>query len=78
MLGFAFKANTKDTRNSSSIKICKDLIEEGAILSIYDPKVSKNQIERDLVISPVDLSEDKEKKYWINYIILIMTYIDII
>ena len=48
VLGFAFKANTNDTRNSACIKICKDLIEEGAFLSIYDPKVVKDQIERDL------------------------------
>ena len=46
----AFKANTNDTRNSACIKICKDLIEEGAFLSIYDPKVVKDQIERDLGI----------------------------
>ena len=39
ILGFAFKANTNDTRESPSINICKDLIEEGATLHIYDPKV---------------------------------------
>ena len=48
ILGFSFKANTNDTRNSACIKICKDLLEEGAFLSIYDPKVSKRQIEEDL------------------------------
>ena len=40
--------------NSACIKICKDLIEEGAFLSIYDPKVDKDQIERDLGISNYD------------------------
>ena len=50
ILGFAFKANTNDTRESASIQICKDLIEEGAILSIYDPKVLKAQIIKDLKI----------------------------
>ena len=44
ILGFAFKANTNDTRFSPAINICKDLIEEGAILSINDPKVSKDQL----------------------------------
>ena len=48
ILGFSFKANTNDTRNSASIQICKNLIEEGAILSIYDPKVDRNQIDKDL------------------------------
>ena len=50
ILGFAFKANTNDTRESAAIKICKDLLEEGAILSISDPKVEKEQIETDLGI----------------------------
>ncbi len=48
ILGFAFKANTNDTRESSAIKICKDLLEEGAILFIHDPKVKESQIEYDL------------------------------
>ena len=48
ILGFAFKANTNDTRESAAIQICKDLIEEGAILSIHDPKVKKAQIIKDL------------------------------
>ena len=48
ILGFSFKANTNDTRNSPCIDICNDLLEEGAFLSIYDPKVSKEQIEKDL------------------------------
>jgi UDPglucose 6-dehydrogenase len=48
VLGFAFKANTNDTRESAAIQICKELLEEGAILSIYDPKVSRKQIKRDL------------------------------
>ena len=48
ILGFAFKANTNDTRESPAIQICKDLIEEGADLKIFDPKVNKSKIENDL------------------------------
>ena len=48
ILGFAFKANTNDTRESASINICRDLIEEGALLYIQDPKVSPLQISIDL------------------------------
>lgn len=48
ILGFAFKANTNDTRESAAIDICKNLLEEGGNLRIYDPKVSKQQIEKDL------------------------------
>ena len=46
ILGLAFKANTNDTRESPAIKICEDLIEEGAILKIYDPKVKESQIKK--------------------------------
>ena len=51
ILGFAFKANTNDTRESSAIKICKDLLEEGANLFIHDFKVESKQITRDLGIA---------------------------
>ena len=42
--GFSFKADTNDTRESSAIQISKDLLDEGANLIIYDPKVSKEQV----------------------------------
>ncbi len=48
ILGFSFKANTNDTRESAAIKICEDLLEEGAILRIHDPKVNQGQISNDL------------------------------
>jgi len=48
VLGFAFKANTNDTRESPAIRICQDLLEEGAQLAIYDPKVERARIQADL------------------------------
>ena len=48
ILGFAFKAKTNDTRESAAITICKDLLDEGAILNIHDPKVKPSQISMDL------------------------------
>lgn len=48
ILGFAFKKDTNDTRESSSIYICRDLLEEQAELHIYDPKVKEAEIRRDL------------------------------
>ena len=48
ILGFAFKANTNDTRESPAISICQDLVKEGAILSIHDPKVDPDLIIRNL------------------------------
>ena len=54
ILGFAFKANTNDTRESAAIQICRDLLEEGAFLIIHDPKVYQNQIEIDLNRRSID------------------------
>ena len=48
IFGFAFKKNTNDTRESPSIKICKELLNEGANLLIYDPKVNCSQMIKDL------------------------------
>ena len=59
ILGFAFKSNTNDTRESAAINICKDLLEEGAILNIHDPKVEKWQISRALESKCLNLSDYK-------------------
>ncbi|MCT0212397.1 MULTISPECIES: nucleotide sugar dehydrogenase [unclassified Synechococcus] len=48
VLGFAFKADTNDTREAPAIRICLDLLEEGAHLAIHDPKVGGGQISSDL------------------------------
>ena len=50
IFGFAFKADTNDTRESPAIRICNILLEEGAQLAIYDPKVTSVQIKKDLKI----------------------------
>lgn len=44
ILGFAFKADTNDIRESPAIEICKNLINEGARLYIHDPKVHKDDL----------------------------------
>ena len=49
IFGFSFKANTNDTRESPSINISKDLLQEGAKLSFYDPKVNEKQILNEFV-----------------------------
>lgn len=48
IFGFAFKKDTGDTRESSSIVICAKLLEEDAMLRVYDPKVTKEQAIMDL------------------------------
>tara|TARA_B100001057_G_scaffold500673_1_gene617055 strand:- start:2091 stop:3497 length:1407 start_codon:yes stop_codon:yes gene_type:complete len=48
ILGWAFKKNTNDSRESASINICRDLIKKNANINIYDPLVSKDRIFLDL------------------------------
>ena len=42
ILGFAFKADTGDTRESPAIKICRELYNEKADLIVSDPKATLN------------------------------------
>ena len=48
ILGWAFKANTNDSRESSSIYVAKNLIDSGLELHIYDPMVTEERILSDL------------------------------
>ena len=48
ILGWAFKANTNDSRESPAIYVAKKLFKAGAILEIYDPMVSKETVFRDI------------------------------
>lgn len=47
--GWAFKKDTNDSRESPSIAVAAGLLSENAHLSIYDPKVSEEQIIADLM-----------------------------
>ena len=48
LLGWSFKKNTNDTRESSSIYIAYDLICSGFKITIYDPQVKHAKIIKDL------------------------------
>jgi UDPglucose 6-dehydrogenase len=47
-LGWAFKKDTNDTRESAAIYVADDLINEQASIAVYDPKVFGNKIQSDL------------------------------
>ena len=49
ILGFAFKKDTNDTRETAAIAICRDLLAEGARVHVYDPQVSEEQIRADVL-----------------------------
>ena len=65
ILGWAFKANTNDSRESAAIKVSEILYQAGASLIIYDPKVQKKSILNDI---ETNWSNSKSKKnIKINY-----------
>ncbi len=55
VLGFAFKKDTNDTRESAAISVVRGLLEENATVVVYDPKVPAEEIKRDV------LGADKEE-----------------
>lgn len=48
VLGWAFKKDTNDTRESAAIYVTSSLMEENASIHVYDPKVENYQIIGDL------------------------------
>ncbi|KAI9239150.1 UDP-glucose 6-dehydrogenase [Podila verticillata NRRL 6337] len=63
LLGFAFKKDTGDTRESAAITMCSYLIQEHARIAIYDPKVSAKQIHMDLTEPGVGTNEAEVNKH---------------
>jgi UDPglucose 6-dehydrogenase len=51
VLGFAFKKDTNDTRESPAISVCRDLLGEHAKLAIYDPRVPPEKIFTELSVA---------------------------
>lgn len=60
-LGWAFKKDTNDTRESAAIYVADDLISEQAIIAVYDPKVEKKQILFDLDYLQTRSSEENNE-----------------
>lgn len=59
ILGWAFKANTNDSRQSAAIYVANHLLNAGAKLQVYDPMVMEAQMMADLrAISNVNLDEN--------------------
>jgi UDPglucose 6-dehydrogenase len=61
VLGWAFKKDTGDTRETAAVFVAKDLLEERAMLNVYDPKVTESQIFMDLdyygISDEIDIEE---------------------
>lgn len=54
VLGFAFKKDTNDTRETPAISICRDLLAEQAVVVVYDPKVPAAQIRTEVLGAGVE------------------------
>jgi UDPglucose 6-dehydrogenase len=49
VLGFAFKKDTNDTRESPAISVVQELLEENAVVVVYDPRVPAEEIRREVL-----------------------------
>jgi len=54
VLGYAFKKDTNDLRESPAIAVCKRLLEEKASIRLYDPQVSEVAIRESLQMEEGD------------------------
>ena len=59
-MGWAFKKDTNDSRESAAIYVADLLLDEMALIEIYDPKVDEDQIFQDL--SNVSKLQEKQLK----------------
>ncbi len=66
ILGWAFKKDTNDSRESASIHVAANLLLRGAYISIYDPMVLESRIIADL---ETNLLERKQSKVKINQLL---------
>ena len=74
LFGFAFKANTGDTRESPAIYVARRLIEEKACLTITDPKALKNvRIDLKGIDEKVTCIDDPYEAAFESHAIAIMT-----
>lgn len=66
-LGWAFKKDTNDTRESAAIKVADSLLNEQAEIMVYDPKVSEERIYADLDYLNTRLPEENRKLLNVSY-----------
>ncbi|CAN5317761.1 nucleotide sugar dehydrogenase [soil metagenome] len=62
ILGWAFKKDTNDTRESASIYVTDYLLNEQAEVVVYDPKVKKEQVYADLEYLGTHSSEEIRRR----------------
>lgn len=63
-LGWAFKKDTNDTRESAAIYVADQLVEEQANIVVFDPKVTKRQMQSDL--NYLNTRSEKENEQYVT------------
>ncbi|MGQ8338388.1 UDP-glucose 6-dehydrogenase [Sunxiuqinia sp. A32] len=66
ILGWAFKKDTNDTRESAAIYISGQLMQDQAEIHVYDPKVTKHQMIKDLVYAGYGNEESISEKLFVH------------
>ena len=61
-LGWAFKKDTNDTRESAAIYVADDLLNEQANIAVFDPKVNEKQMLADLDYLGSRLPQENQKQ----------------
>ena len=64
LLGWAFKKDTNDTRESAAIYVADHLLSEQAHIAVYDPKVPAKKVYSDL--NTLETRSDEENKDLVN------------
>lgn len=65
-LGWAFKKDTNDTRESAAIYVADDLLNEEANIAVYDPKVNEQKVLADLDYLGTRSSEVNEERVLVS------------
>merc|ERR1712046_571178 len=58
VFGFAFKKDTGDVRETPALCVCHMLMQEGAIVSVHDPKVQKKDAMLEFKYHDMEVDED--------------------
>jgi len=59
VLGFAFKKDTGDVRETPALNVCNMLLQDGAIVNVYDPKVKKDDALTEFKYHNMDVDESR-------------------
>merc|ERR1711997_690676 len=59
VLGFAFKKDTGDVRETPAIAVCNMLLQDGACVHVYDPKVKKEDVMTEFAYHNMQIDESR-------------------